>query len=83
MKTPQAYVQGYNVQAVVSEDQVIVAVGVTQEANDVHQLLPMLERTNENLEAAGIRERPGAGLQQARLTGAQLRGFCGAGRVPW
>ena len=43
MKTRQGYVQGYNVQAVVSEDQIIVAVGVTQEANDVHQLLPMLE----------------------------------------
>ena len=35
MKTRQGYVQGYNVQAVVSEDQIIVAVGVTQEANDV------------------------------------------------
>ena len=33
MKTRQGYGQGYNVQAVVSEDQVIVAVGVTQEAN--------------------------------------------------
>ena len=49
MKTRQGYVQGYNVQAVVSEDQIIVAVGVTQEANDVHQLLPMLERMNQNL----------------------------------
>jgi transposase len=44
MKTRQGYVQGYNVQAVVSEDQVIVAVGVTQEANDVRQLEPMLQR---------------------------------------
>ncbi|HJW88697.1 MAG TPA: transposase, partial [Dehalococcoidia bacterium] len=50
MKTRQGYVQGYNVQAVVSEDQIIVAVEVTQEAYDVHQLLPMLERTKENLE---------------------------------
>ncbi|MFQ5875699.1 MAG: transposase [Dehalococcoidia bacterium] len=57
--------QGYNVQAVVSEDQIIVAVGVTQEANDVHQLLPMLEQTNENLEAAGIGDRPRAGLGDA------------------
>ena len=31
--------QGYNVQAVVSEDQIIVAIGVTQEANDVQQLV--------------------------------------------
>jgi len=65
MKTWQGYIQGYNVQAVVSEDQVIVAVGVTQEANDVHQLLPMLERANENLEAAGIGERPRVGLGDA------------------
>ncbi len=33
MKTHQGYVQGYNVQTVVSQDQVIIAVGVTQEAN--------------------------------------------------
>ncbi|MDP3063097.1 MAG: IS1182 family transposase [Chloroflexota bacterium] len=65
MKTRQGYVQGYNVQAVVSEDQIVVAIGVTQEANDVHQLLPMLERTKENLEAAGIVERPRAGLADA------------------
>ena len=38
MKTRQGYVQGYNAQAVVSEGQIIVAVGVTQEANDVQQL---------------------------------------------
>ena len=31
------YVQGYNAQAVVSEEQIIVAVGVTQEANDVSE----------------------------------------------
>jgi len=35
MKTRQGYVQGYNAQAVVSEDQITVAVGVPQEANDV------------------------------------------------
>lgn len=65
MKTRQGYVQGYNVQAVVSEDQIILAVGVTQDANDVHQLLPMLKRTKENLAAAGIGERPRAGLGDA------------------
>ena len=65
MKSRQGYVQGYNVQTVVSEDQIIVAVEVTQEANDVHQLLPMLERTKENLEAVGIVERPRAWLGDA------------------
>ena len=43
-----------------SEDQIFV--GVTQEANHVHQLLPMMERMNENLEAARIAERPEPGL---------------------
>ena len=45
LKTRQGYLQGYNVQAVVSEDQIIVAIAVTQEANDVQQLLPMLNES--------------------------------------
>ena len=54
MKTRQGYVQGYNAQAVVSEEQIIVAVGVTQEANDAQQLEPMLQTMAHTLEAAGI-----------------------------
>ncbi|MEK7848269.1 MAG: transposase, partial [Chloroflexota bacterium] len=65
MKTSHGYVQGYNVQAAVSQDQVIVAVGVTQEANDVHQLSPMLRAVEANLEAAGIGERPRVALADA------------------
>ena len=65
MKTRQGYVQGYNVQAVVSEDQIIVAVGVTQEANDVQQLAPMLQTLEHTLEAAGIEERPKVSLADA------------------
>ena len=78
MKTRQGYVQGYNVQAVVSEDQIILAVGVTQEANDVRQLLPMLEGMNQNLAAAGIEERPGVGLADAGYwSEANLRACAG------
>ena len=65
MKTRQGYVQGYNAQAVVSADQIIVAVGVTQEANDVQQLEPMLQTMERTLEAAGIEDRPKAGLADA------------------
>ena len=54
MKTRSGYVQGYNAQAVVTEGQVIVTAEVTQEANDVGQLRPMLEQTAENLAAAGV-----------------------------
>ncbi len=65
MKTRQGYVQGYNMQAVVSHDQIIVAVGVTQEANDVQQLKPMLDTMERTLEAAGIEDRPGTALADA------------------
>jgi len=65
MKTRQGYVQGYNAQAIVSEDQIIVAVGVTQEANDVQQLEPMLQAMGHTLAAAGIADRPKAGLADA------------------
>jgi hypothetical protein len=65
MKTRQGYAQGYNVQALVSEDQIIIAVGVTQEANDVRQLTPMLHTLKRTLEAAGIAERPRVVLADA------------------
>lgn len=65
MKTRQGYVQGYNAQAIVSQDQIIVAVGVTQEANDVQQLKPMLETLERTLEAAAIGERPKTALGDA------------------
>jgi transposase len=65
MKTRQAYVQGYNAQVIVSEGQIIVAVGVTQEANDVQQLKPMLKTLERTLKAAGIEERPRTGLADA------------------
>ena len=65
MKTRQGYVQGYNAQAVVSADQIIVAVGVTQEANDVQQLEPMLQTMGRTLGAAGLEDRPKTGLGDA------------------
>jgi transposase len=43
------FMQAYNAQAVVSEDQIIVAHGVTNAPSDVEQLTPMLERVRENV----------------------------------
>jgi hypothetical protein len=43
MKTRQGWVQGYNAQAVVTPEQIILAAEVTTEANDVQQLKPMLD----------------------------------------
>ena len=60
MMNANGFVQGFNAQAVVSEDQVVVAAGVTNENNDADQLHPMIKATNEALEAAGVLERPQA-----------------------
>ncbi len=54
MKTRQGYVQGYNGQAVVSKEQIIVGADVTHEENDLHQLEPMIHETKESLDGAGI-----------------------------
>ena len=65
MKTQKGYVQGYNAQAAVTEDQIITAAEVTQQENDKRQLHPMLDRTEENAAAAGVEEKVGAALADA------------------
>ncbi len=51
MKDRRGFLQGYNAQAVVSEDQVILSAEITQQANDVNQLEPMLKAADANLDA--------------------------------
>jgi transposase len=58
LHTRSGTVQGYNAQAVTTENQLVVAAELTGEANDVHQLQPMLAATATTLAAAGINERP-------------------------
>lgn len=53
-RTAQGFLQGFNAQAAVADDQVIVAVEVVEQANDVGQLAPMLATAHTNLTAAGI-----------------------------
>lgn len=65
MQTQAGYVPGYNAQAVVTEDQLIVAAEVTQEANDIKQLHPMLERAQANLKAIAHRQAVGTALADA------------------
>ena len=65
MKTQAGYVQGYNAQAVVTEDQIIVAAEVTQEANDIKQLHPMLEQARANLKAIAHPHAVGTALADA------------------
>jgi transposase len=66
MKTAHGFRYAYNAQTVVDEQsQVVLATRVTQEAGDVHQLLPMIEMTRENLVTAGIEGGPSTILADA------------------
>jgi transposase len=49
-------IQGYNVQVVANEAQLIVAAEVTQARNDSDQLEPMVERARQELANAGVEE---------------------------
>jgi transposase len=54
--------QGYNVQVVANEAQLIVAAEVTQAHNDSAQLAPMVERARQELASAGVEEPIGTVL---------------------
>lgn len=66
MKSRKGYLQGYNAQAVVTADQIILAPGVTSEANDVRQLGPMIDKALALTEAVtGNEVALGVGLFDA------------------
>jgi transposase len=52
------FVQGYNAQAAVNEDQIVLAAEITNTSTDFSQLGPMVTATLDELERAGIEQRP-------------------------
>jgi transposase len=54
-----------NAQAVTNEHQIILAADVTHQANDVRQLVPMIDQAQANLDAAGVEEAIKASLGDA------------------
>jgi len=51
MPTTKGWIQGYNAQLVVSDDQLIMAAQVTDQPGDVEQFAPMLRAADEGLAA--------------------------------
>lgn len=72
----KAFEQAYNAQAGVDCDsQVIVAADVTQQANDKQQLVPMLERIEENLGEIPDRVLADPGYYSEENVESVVRGF--------
>jgi transposase len=65
MKFGRNFLPAYNAQAVVTEDQIIVAAEITTEGGDFEQLHPMVAAAERELEGAGIEERPEVVLADA------------------
>lgn len=65
MKTAAGWLQGFNAQAAVNANQVVVATKVTQDHNDVAQLIPMMEAVAATAAAAGIDQHIGTVLADA------------------
>lgn len=57
VKTRDGFIQGYNAQAVATEDQFIVAAEVTNNGSDVGSFAPMVKQAKTNLRRAGERRR--------------------------
>ncbi len=62
VKTPRSYTQGYNVQAVVNEHQVVLAAEVTLSSPDFGHLEPMVSATRRELEQIGVSHTPGVAV---------------------
>jgi hypothetical protein len=72
-----------NAQAVANESQIILAADVTDQTNDKRQVVPMVDQTRANLDAAGVTEAIGAAVidsgyySEANTTALESRGIDG------
>ena len=65
------YIQGYNAQAVVNEQQIVIAAEITADAGDFSHLRPMLTAALSELEAAGIDDKPEVAVADAQYWNEQ------------
>jgi transposase len=65
VKTSRGWVQGYNVQAAVTEQQIVIAAEVTIDSPDFGHLEPMVTAVERELDRAGIADTPATVLADA------------------
>jgi transposase len=58
MKGNRRYIQGYNAQAVVNEQQIVLAAEITTQAGDFSQLGPMIDTALDELQQVGVTDKP-------------------------
>lgn len=72
LKATRGYIQGYNAQAAVDENQIVIAAEVTVDSPDFGHLEPILDAAQHELEGAGVTETPGVLLADP-ATGIRCR----------
>jgi hypothetical protein len=65
VKTSRGWVQGYNAQAVCTEDQIVIAADVTVDSPDFGHLEPMITAACNELARAGVEQSPDVVLADA------------------
>jgi len=65
-RTLMGFVQGYNAQAVVGEGHIVLAAEVTNSTADFSQLGPMMTATINELDRAGVSQRPQVALADSQ-----------------
>ncbi len=65
VKTPRGYMQGYNAQAAVNEQQIVIAAEVTIDSPDFGHLDPMVLAVETELTRAGVTDAPGVVVADA------------------
>jgi transposase len=65
LKATRGYLQGYNAQAAVNEEQIVIAAEVTVDPGDFGHLEPIVDAAQRELEQAGVSDTPAVLLADA------------------
>ena len=65
VKAMRGWIQGYNAQAAVNEQQIVLAAEITIDSPDFGHLEPMVEATESELDKAGVSDKPEVALADA------------------